>query len=344
MRPQLSTEEGDALKVDLQGDHDMIVKSAVQKSITGARDISSSWEFNFDRIFAPDVTQAAIFEEIALLVQSALDGYRVAIFAYGQTGGGKTYTMEGPQGAKGDTHSAGIIPRTVDLIFAEMKEMHTRGWTFQAHISMIEVYNENVYDLLAAKSGSVTPREGAKIEAAADSFRQVRVESAGAVHHFFNKASRDRHVAATACNDRSSRSHMVFQLTLSGSCKSGDQIREVQGILSLVDLAGSERVEKSQATGDRLKEAQHINRSLSALGDVVEALAKRGANGSKHVPYRNSKLTMLLKESLGGDAKALMFVNVSMCHEHLGETISSLRFASKVHACNVGVAKRVAGP
>merc|ERR1719247_3532369 len=231
---------------------------------------------------------------------------------------------------------------------------------------MLEVYNETVNDLLALKSGASTPREreepktpraasqsreeaktpraaSSTHEAFSEQYRHVRVENAAAVHHFLNRAARERHVAATACNDRSSRSHAVFQLALSGRCDSGaGGVQEVEGVLSLVDLAGSERVEKSQATGERLKEAQYINRSLSALGDVVEALAKRGPNGSKHVPYRNSKLTMLLKESLGGDAKALMFANISMCNEHLGETISSLRFASKVHACNVGVAKRVA--
>jgi len=235
------------------------------------------------------------------------------------------------------------------------------------HVTMLEVYNETVVDLLASKSGvaAATPRdrsgsvsgastprersvprdasqEACHHESFSEQHRHVRVESAAAVHHFINKAQALRQTAATACNDHSSRSHAVFQLALSGRCESGSEVQEIEGLLSLVDLAGSERVEKSQVTGDRLKEAQYINKSLSALGDVVEALARRGPNGSKHVPYRNSKLTMLLKESLGGDSKALMFVNVSMCNEHCSETLSSLRFASKVHACNVGVAKRVA--
>jgi len=351
LRPQLRSElEGEPLKVELQEDGQMTVRSELKKNITGERDISSSWGFDFDQIFAQDATQAGIFEEIALLVQSALDGYRVAIFAYGQTGSGKTHTMEGLQGS---AEGAGIIPRTVDLIFSEMREMKERGWSFQVHVTMIEVYNETIIDLLAPKcgaSGAVTPRdrEGAVVrdacshEGLGEQYRQVTVDSAASVHHFISRASRERHVAATACNDRSSRSHAVFQLKLVGKCDSGAEGgREVDGLLSLVDLAGSERVEKSQATGDRLREAQNINRSLSALGDVVEALARRGPSGSKHVPYRNSKLTMLLKESLGGESKALMFVNVSMCLDHLGETLSSLRFASKVHACNVGVAKRV---
>lgn len=379
LRPQLTNEIGDPLKVELQGDDQLTVQSAPQKNVTGESMRCNAWDFAFDQVFAPSSSQATIFEEIGLLVQSALDGYRVAIFAYGQTGSGKTYTMEGPQGEDYNKEDAGIIPRTVDLIFSEMNQMKHRGWTFQVHVTMIEVYNEAIYDLLAQKSGqsnASTPREregssqrGASTprersvprerslprdgsssgdafshEAFSDQYRHVRVESAAAVHHFLNHAAGERHVAATACNDRSSRSHAVFQLALSGRCDTpGDGLREVEGLLSLVDLAGSERVEKSQATGERLKEAQHINRSLSALGDVIEALGRRGPNGGGHVPYRNSKLTMLLKESLGGESKALMFVNVSMCAEHLGETLSSLRFAHKVHSCNVGIAKRTAG-
>merc|ERR1719453_1674924 len=120
--------------------------------MTGGRDHSTSWDFAFDQVFAPNATQGAIFEEIALLVQSALDGYRVAIFAYGQTGSGKTYTMEGAQGEDRTSENAGMIPRTVDLIFAEMKDLRERGWSFQVHVTMLEVYNETVCDLLGPKS------------------------------------------------------------------------------------------------------------------------------------------------------------------------------------------------
>jgi len=378
LRPQLPNEKGDPLKVMLQGDDQLTVQSALQKNVTGERSVSNTWNFAFDQVFGQESSQAAVFEEIGLLVQSALDGYRVAIFAYGQTGSGKTYTMDGLQGDQCEKEHAGIIPRSVDLIFSEMNMMKQGGWTFQVHMNMIEVYNEAIFDLLAQKSGpsgAATPRDrtgssqrgdrtprersvprersltreregGAgdtfTHEAFSDQYRHVRVESAAAVHHYLQRAAGERHVAATACNDRSSRSHAVFQLAISGCCEAGTDglPQEVEGLLSLVDLAGSERIEKSQATGERLKEAQHINKSLSALGDVIEALGRRGPNGSGHVPYRNSKLTMLLKESLGGESKALMFVNMSMCAEHLGETMSSLRFASKVHSCNVGIAKK----
>lgn len=348
LRPARPEEVGAKFELD---DHSITFHSVVQKNVTGLVDQSSSWDFSFDQVFAPESSQEQVFEEIVPLVQSALDGYKVAIFAYGQTGGGKTYTMDGPQGPQEENtrgEHAGIIPRTVDLIFQELEELIAKGWHFDLAATLLEVYNEAVYDLLSVKgssAGSLSERRapeaatGTDPRHSADMFTSQTVKSAAAVHLLLRRAARERRTASTLCNDRSSRSHAIFQLSLRGRRAESE---EVSGLLSLVDLAGSERVEKSGASGERLKEAQYINRSLSALGDVVEALAKKGqkADPRHHVPYRNSRLTMLLKESLGGDSKALMFVNISPCQHHLAETLSSLRFASKVHACNVGVAKR----
>lgn len=339
-RPKLASETGGLTNIQYSKDEQHVtLNSELQKSVTGLSSHSRSWEFSFDRVFAPSACQADIFDEISLLVQSALDGYRVAIFAYGQTGGGKTYTMDGPQVENPAPEARGVIPRTVDLIFQEVSELRQKGWNFSVNCTVLEVYNEGIYDILAPRSAA-----SQRTTTSTDQFISKKVENASAVHRLLAKAARERHVAATACNDRSSRSHAVFQLSIDGRkrVEGGEQC--VSGLLSLVDLAGSERVEKSQVTGERLKEAQCINKSLSALGDVVEALARRGAESSSancHVPYRNSKLTMLLKESLGGESKALMFVNVSPCQQELAETVSSLRFASKVHSCNLGVAKRL---
>lgn len=242
-------------------------------------------------------------------------------------------------GSEGSTE-VGVIPRSIDLIFAEAAAMRQKGWTFDVHVSYLEIYNEVVRDLLPAARQPESPGNVSNLAG-----RQVPVTAAGEVHALLRRAAKDRHVAATNCNEHSSRSHTVCQLSLTAKRKTDTAEEELRGLLSFVDLAGSERVEKSGATGERLREAQHINRSLSALGDVIEALVKRGQHGSpstapKHIPYRNSKLTMLLKDSLGGESKALMFVNVSPCLQHLPETLSSLRFASKVHGCNIGVAAR----
>eukprot|EP00434_Breviolum_minutum_P029684 symbB.v1.2.026241.t1/scaffold2606.1/size138328/5 len=296
------------------------LQSEMLKSVTGLNEHCNSYDFNFDHIFGPQASQVEIFEELALLVQS-------------------TYTMDGDRSASDSlANSAGVIPRTVELIFQEVKELRNKGWDFEITCTLLEVYNDSVFDVLA-RDGSKERGAGAHgtdSRQAVDHFTAQRVNDAAAVHRLLAKAARERHTAATRCNDRSSRSHAVFQLALEGTQAVGQG--RCHGLLSLVDLAGSERVVTSNVQGERLKEAQYINRSLSALGDVVEALKRKRPGG--HIPYRNSRLTMLLKDSLGGDAKALMFVNVSMCLGHLPETLSSLRFASKVHACEVGLPSR----
>lgn len=351
LRCTLPGEEEDILRLSSQSESDLTVHSGPLKNVSGTSEYSNSWDFHFDHVFGSHANQGDVFEEIGLLVQSALDGYRVAIFAYGQTGSGKTYTMEGPAPDLRTPETAGIIPRTINLIFEEVQELGKSGWSFALSAGFLEVYNETVLDLLAGRQTSreptTTPRSARSEES--DGGRRIRVQSAAALHSLLRRANAERHTASTACNERSSRSHAVFQLWLDGhrTGESGER-EEVHGLLSLVDLAGSERIERSGASGERLREAQHINRSLSALGDVVEALARRGQQGPPkaaacHIPYRNSRLTTLLKDSLGGDSKALMFANISPCLSQVGEVLSTLRFASKVHACKVGIAKRNVG-
>jgi len=251
--------------------------------------------------------------------------------------------MQGPPPDRKNADEVGMLPRTVDLIFAEVEALQKSGWAFEVHAGAFEVYNETARDLCAEARGPSPPQASLRSGSQQDGedLAQLPVANASAVHSLLRRAARERHTAATAANDHSSRSHAIFQLRLRGRCDVGGRHREVQGLLSFVDLAGSERVEKSGASGDRLREAQHINRSLSALADVVEALARR-SRGEKaaHIPYRNSRLTTMLRDSLGGESKALMFVNVSTLRKNLSETVSSLRFASKVHGCTVGVAKR----
>jgi len=157
------------------------------------------------------------------------------------------------------------------------------------------------------------------------------------MEEIMRRASNNRMVAATKANERSSRSHSVFILKLLGENKITGE--KCEGNLNLVDLAGSERLSHSQSTGDRLKETQNINKSLSALGDVINALGS-GREG-KHIPYRNSKLTYLLQNSLGGNSKTLMFVMISPLMAHMGETLTSLKFAKKVSQVNIGTAKKV---
>jgi len=336
LRPRLEQENQEKVCLEV-AEQQLTVYGVPQRNVTGLSEQTRSWSFDFDHIFRPQASQAEVFEEISLLVQSALDGYRVAILAYGQTGSGKTYTMLGP--SEEASEDPGVLPRTVELIFKEVDQLKRNGWEFEVSASMAEVYNENVVDLIA--KGGVTGDTG---NSSPDPTKRL-VRDAQAMYQLLRRASRERHVASTSANERSSRSHAVIQLALVGKCTVPGMQREVSGLLSFVDLAGSERLAQTSATGERLKEAQHINRSLCALGDVIEAICRKGAlrgpaAAAVHVPFRNSRLTMLLRDSLGGDSKTLMFANVSPLQEHLGETLSTLRFASKVHACCIGLAKR----
>ena len=289
------------------------------------------YNFNFDRVFDKGTQQEQVFGEISQLVQSALDGYKVCIFAYGQTGSGKTHTMIG------NSADPGMIPRSLHQIFYTAENMKEHGWTYNISVTMMEIYNEEYRDLLgnklpAGKQHSVKHDQQGRTTVTY--MNDVKVNSSDKVTSLLEKAMSCRSVGATQSNEHSSRSHFVFTLKIDGTNKQLGQ--HSHGVLNLVDLAGSERLSKSGATGDRLKETQNINKSLSALGDVISSIN----NGDSHIPYRNSKLTWLLQPCLGGQSKVLMFVNISPSAISSQETLCSLRFASKVNACEIGTAKR----
>lgn len=292
--------------------------------------------FTFDRVFGPQSGQLEVFEEVSALVQSALDGYRVTVFAYGQTNAGKTFTMLGRPGAEME----GIIPRAVRQVFATAAAAAEHGWRYEMRAAMLEIYNEDTKDLLgkgppAGKKHVISHEDKDKGGATTVSFLEwVDVNNEDRVGALLQRAMAQRAVGATAANDQSSRSHMVFMLTIEGVNETTGQ--KMSGALNLVDLAGSERLGRSQATGERLKETQAINKSLSALGDVIAALGAREA----HVPYRNSKLTFLLQNSLSGAGKALMLCNVSPSVDNAAESLCTLRFAAKVNATEIGTARR----
>ena len=241
--------------------------------------------FAFDRVFGPSAQNAEVFDEISQLVQSALDGYNVCIFCYGQTGSGKTYTMSSLDG---------MIPRAVHQIYDTARDLEEKGWRYTMEGNFVEVYNENLNDLL----GKAEELDKKKHEIRHDMQRcktmitdvnTVRLESPEMVESILTRAAANRSVAATKANERSSRSHSVFILKLTGENSITGERSE--GTLNLVDLAGSERLSQSGATGERLKETQNINRSLSSLGDVIAALGQ-GKEGV-HIPYRNSKVRFI---------------------------------------------------
>ena len=287
--------------------------------------------FEFDRVFSPESSQTQVFEDTAPLIASVLDGYNVCIFAYGQTGSGKTYTMEGL------AESPGVNSRAINEVFRLAGE---RGEDYEVEISasMLEIYNETIRDLLVPRSAETQKLE---VRLTADGSVHVPNLSAQRVNQpsgsIMETARGNRSTFATNMNEHSSRSHMMLSVFVQSTNKVTGVV--YRGKLHMVDLAGSERVSKSEVSGERLKEAQNINKSLSALGDVVSALSQK----NQHVPFRNSKLTFVLQDSLGGDSKVLMFVQCSPAETNVSETICSLNFAQRARTVELGKARQNVG-
>ncbi|XP_067882026.1 kinesin-like protein KIFC1 isoform X2 [Heterodontus francisci] len=341
VRPVLDSEKEDCSEIEhvqfSPNDEKVIILTKMEESHIGRdRKGEVKYDFSFDHVFQPIAKQKDVFEDISQLIQSALDGYNVCIFAYGQTGSGKTFTMEGPDDMTSETK--GMIPRAVDQIFLTAEQLKTMGWTYKFTASFVEIYNETLRDLLVTKPEKNLEYEIKRLNTKSEqlfvtNLKYVAVTTEDEVHNLIAVAKANRSVAKTAANDRSSRSHSVFQLMIEGSNSNRDL--QCTSTLSLVDLAGSERLDKSHSKGDRLREAQAINTSLSCLGHVIMSLS----NKESHIPYRNSKLTYLLQNSLGGNSKTLMFVNMSPLEENFSESLNSLRFASKVNECVIGTAQ-----
>ncbi|AQK47054.1 Kinesin-like calmodulin-binding protein [Zea mays] len=286
----------------------------------------------YDRVFDANTSQEEIFEDTKYLVQSAVDGYNVCIFAYGQTGSGKTFTIYGSD------NNPGLTPRATSELFRVIKRDGNK-YSFSLKTYMVELYQDNLVDLLLPRN--VKPL---KLEIKKDSKGVVTVENATVVsissieelRAIISRGSERRHTAGTNMNDESSRSHLILSVIIESTNLQTQSY--ARGKLSFVDLAGSERVKKSGSAGKQLKEAQSINKSLSALADVIGALSSDG----QHIPYRNHKLTMLMSDSLGGNAKTLMFVNVSPAESNLEETYNSLMYASRVRCIVNDTSKHVA--
>ncbi|KAJ6921821.1 kinesin-like protein KIN-14L [Populus alba x Populus x berolinensis] len=273
--------------------------------------------FQFNRVFGPTATQDEVFMDTQPLIRSVMDGYNVCIFAYGQTGSGKTYTMSGPSGRS--TKDMGINYLALSDLF-QMSNERKDIVTYSIQVQMVEIYNEQIRSCTGDNGLSLPDAKMHSVKSTADVLNLMKLGEANRV------------VSSTALNNRSSRSHSILTVHVHGKDVSGSTLHSC---LHLVDLAGSERVDKSEVTGDRLKEAQYINKSLSCLGDVITALAQKNS----HIPYRNSKLTLLLQDSLGGHAKTLMFAHLSPEGDSFGETISTLKFAQRVSAIELGAVR-----
>ncbi|XP_028070506.1 kinesin-like protein KIN-14K isoform X3 [Camellia sinensis] len=328
IRPFLPGQTGKQSIVEYIGDNGELGVANPSKQGKDAQKL-----FKFNKVYGPMAAQAEVYSHIQPLIRSVLDGYNVCIFAYGQTGSGKTYTMTGPDG--GSEEEWGVNYRALNDLF-QISQNRSRVFMYEVNVQMVEIYNEQVRDLLSndgsqKKLGILSTSQPNGL-AVPDACMQM-VKSTSDVVELMETGLRNRAKGATAMNERSSRSHSVVTIHVRGTdTKTGASLR---GSLHLVDLAGSERVDRSEVTGDRLKEAQYINKSLSALGDVVFALAQK----SSHIPYRNSKLTQVLQSALGGHAKTLMFVQLNPELNSYSETVSTLKFAERVSGVELGTAR-----
>ncbi|XP_031806940.1 kinesin-like protein KIF16B isoform X5 [Sarcophilus harrisii] len=294
-----------------------------------------TYDFSFcsaDSKSANYVSQEMVFTNLGTdVLQSAFEGYNACVFAYGQTGSGKSYTMMGNSG------DSGLIPRICEGLFTRINEM--TKWdeaSFRTEVSYLEIYNERVRDLLRRKSSKTYnlrvrehPKEGPYVE----DLSKHLVQNYSDVEELMDAGNINRTTAATGMNDVSSRSHAIFTINFTQAKFDSEMPCETVSKIHLVDLAGSERADATGATGVRLKEGGNINKSLVTLGNVISALADLSQDAIKKkqvfVPYRDSVLTWLLKDSLGGNSKTIMIATISPADVNYGETLSTLRYANR---------------
>ncbi|KDO35090.1 hypothetical protein SPRG_01155 [Saprolegnia parasitica CBS 223.65] len=329
-------------------------------SLLNAGSSYSNHSFSFDHVYDQHSTQRAVYENTAkAVVESSLEGYNATIFAYGQTGTGKTYTMEGFNSSGGSSlEDRGIIPRAIEQIFLHIQANVSARMRFLVRASYLQIYNESISDLLKPERNNLTIREDKKRGVFVEGLSEWVVRSPEEIYGLMERGGAMRATGSTKMNEISSRSHAVFIIIAEQSQTmyvdtSGKEIALEEftalvnsqptrdrtkleslvrqsfkvGKLNLVDLAGSERVRLSGATGQRLEESKKINQSLSALGNVIAALTD--ARGRQHIPYRDSKLTRILEDSLGGNCKTTMMAMISPALEAIVESLSTLKFANR---------------
>jgi len=350
---------------EIQNGSNNVVESLSETELGCFDSRTNKWKsFAFDRVWGPDQGQQNIFQDVEPIALSVVDGFNACIFAYGQTGSGKTYTMEGVA----ENNQRGISFRTIQKVFhllslkqqqektnsilfksQEEREEEPANFVYGVEIGMLEIYNDECYDLLGASGATLAEKKKEAQKAGGKASLEIRRNKEGRivvpnlnkepvnniedVFELLAKGNKNRAVASTSLNETSSRSHMVLWVDV----ESGFEGQDVnKGTLFLVDLAGSERVKKSDVEGVHMKEAGHINKSLSALGNVMEALDRKAS----HIPYRDSKLTYLLQDSLGGNSRTMMIVAVTPVDIAYDESIHALQFATRVRRINIGAAQR----
>jgi kinesin family protein 18/19 len=282
--------------------------------------------YAFDYVFSPEDGQEKVYANTTkFLIHGVLNGFNATVFAYGCTGAGKTYTM------LGTPDQPGIMALTLKDLFENIDRIHSDAQatvSYKVSVSFLEVYNENIRDLLATLSNDYLDlREDPLKGPVVAGISEIEASNAEEVMKLLRRGNKNRTQEATAANAVSSRSHAVLQVLIEQSERNPGTSATVKfGKLSLVDLAGSERAAVTQNRGQRLLEGANINRSLLALGNCINALGEKASQkGAGFVPYRDSKLTRLLKDSLGGNCRTVMIANISMAASSFEETVNTLK-------------------
>ncbi|XP_066451720.1 kinesin-like protein KIF16B isoform X4 [Eleutherodactylus coqui] len=329
--------------IEMEGKKTTITNIKLPDGVTGDSGRERLKVFTYDfSYFSADcknsnyVSQERVFRDLGTdVLKSAFEGYNACVFAYGQTGSGKSYTMMGNPG------DSGLIPRICEGLFSRIADATRKGdASFRTEVSYLEIYNERVRDLLRRKSSKTFnlrvrehPKEGPYVE----DLSKHLIQNYSDVEELMDAGNINRTTAATGMNDVSSRSHAIFTLNFTQAKFDAEMPCETVSKIHLVDLAGSERADATGATGVRLKEGGNINKSLVTLGNVISALADLSQDAANHlakkkqvfVPYRDSVLTWLLKDSLGGNSKTIMIATISPADINYGETLSTLRYANR---------------
>ncbi|KAI8926608.1 P-loop containing nucleoside triphosphate hydrolase protein, partial [Entophlyctis helioformis] len=327
----------------------------------GARSTDQK-QYSFDHVFGTNASQELVFETaVAPILNHFIEGFNVTVIAYGQTGSGKTFTMgtgaSGSAGSVSDPTSQGIVPRAANLTFLalEAKARDVLGFTWSAKVSFLEIYNDDVIDLFDWAPMSRVPATclyrrlqtlhgklpGSMLAAMLLLASHMPIYPIDTGPSLLAKGTQLRQTAATGANATSSRSHAIFSIVITQGFIAGDDVvGSITSKLNFVDLAGSERLKNTNAVGDRAKEGISINSGLLALGKVINALSASSARPSAavHIPYRESKLTRLLQDSLGGNSQTLMIACLSPSVPDISESKSTLQFASRARSVRTRVA------
>eukprot|EP01031_Cornospumella_fuschlensis_P030176 gene30176-36454_t len=299
---------------------DSFVLNPVTGEVKYASEFSDNRSFLFDKIFDGSTTQPQIFQEVGSVVDSVMAGLNGTVMAYGQTSAGKSFTMEGP--SLTDPALKGITPRCIDKLFDCIQQADS-AVQFQVVVSYFEVYCEKVRDLLNPSQTNMKVREHNKTGFIIQDLTEIPCTDKTNVLRVIELGQANRAAAPTLMNAESSRSHSIFTLLVEQRHMETGRVKRAK--LYLVDLAGSEKVSKTGASGTRLEEAKNINSSLTTLGMCINALS----DGAGHIPYRDSKLTMLLSDALGGNSKTTLVICCTPESTHVPETLSTLRFGER---------------